>query len=93
LIVFNNKAVELSINEDIEKSVVHYKDREFCIGQSGFVQKTSFIQIHIYTSCIDMLESENNYHLYDLESGERCTVSYMLNDRVQKSSIPSSNQE
>ncbi|MDG1427589.1 MAG: hypothetical protein P8P87_01795 [Crocinitomicaceae bacterium] len=31
-----------------------------------------------------MLESENNYHLYDLESGERCTVSYMLNDRVQK---------
>ncbi len=84
LVVFNSdKAIELSINEDIEKEVEQYRDRDFCIGQSGLIQKTSFIQIHIYANCIDMDESDNNYYLYDLETGIRCKVSDMLNKRVE----------
>jgi hypothetical protein len=84
LIVFNkNRTVELAVNRDIEKNIETFKERDFCIGQYGFVQKSSFLQIHIYVNCIDMIESENYYYLYDLENGEQATVTDMLNPQTE----------
>lgn len=83
LIVFSsNPEAEKLINSDLKANVANYESQDFCIGQSGFVQKTSFIQIHIYANCIEMFQSENNYFLYDLKTGRRCKVFDMINPKV-----------
>ncbi|MFT5777678.1 MAG: hypothetical protein ACI837_000626 [Crocinitomicaceae bacterium] len=85
MIVFtSNRGAEMSINRDIEANVQTFRERDFCIGQYGFIQKASFLQIHIYANCIDMVESENYYYLYDMETGETATVTDMLNPKTEE---------
>ncbi|MFT5859048.1 MAG: hypothetical protein ACI865_001144 [Flavobacteriaceae bacterium] len=83
IVVFRkDSTVEKRINSDLAANLAGYESQDFCIGQSGFVQKTNFIQVHIYANCIDMDASENNYYLYDLASGKRCAISDMINPKI-----------
>ena len=77
------RSTELTINKDIEAQIEKYKADDFCIGQYGFVQKTGFLQIHIYANCISMDESENNYFLYDLETGETIEPSFLVDPKQE----------
>jgi len=82
IIGYSDKQVELAINRDLEKQVEKYKSMDFCMGQFGYVQKTKYVQIHIYANCIDLDASENIYQLYNLENGENVPLSNMLNEEV-----------
>lgn len=68
-----------SINADIYSRVAFLKSSDFCIGQYGYVQKSSHLQIHLYHQCIDSEESENRYFLYNLEEGRSVPYSDLLN--------------
>jgi len=63
------------INTDILANIQDLKDADFCIGQYGFVQKGSHLQIHIFCNCIDFKESQNRYLLYNIETGKN--VNYL----------------
>lgn len=65
-----SKPAEDSINTDIRRRISDIEKSDFCIGQYGYVQKSTHIQIHIYCNCIDFAESQNRYFFYDLESGK-----------------------
>lgn len=65
-----SKISEDSINADIRRRIADLEKSDFCIGQYGYVQKATHIQIHIYCNCIDFAESQNRYFFYDLESGK-----------------------
>ena len=67
--------VALKINKNILENIQDLKEADFCVGQYGFVQKGSHIQIHIFCNCIDFKESQNRYYLYNLESGENVNYS------------------
>lgn len=77
----SNTAVQVEINRDIEELVEGFKSQDFCIGQYGYVQKSGFLQIHIYANCIEMTSSENYYTLYDLETGKVVSISKMFKSK------------
>ena len=77
------RSAELAINKDIEAQIEKYKADDFCIGAYGYVQKTGFLQVHIYANCISMDESENNYSLYDLETGKTIEPSFLVDPKQE----------
>lgn len=73
-----------ALNENILEIVSKYENQEFCIGEYGFVQRTSFIQLNFYFNCIDMEVSKSESHLFDLSSGEICPPSTMFLKKEEK---------
>lgn len=76
-----HKSLEDSINADILRRVSDLEASDFCIGQYGYVQKSSHLQIHLFCNCIDFKESENRYYLYNLEEGRAVAYSDLLNPK------------
>lgn len=74
-----SKIAEDSINTDIRRRIADLEKSDFCIGQYGYVQKATHIQIHIYCNCIDFAESQNLYFFYDLESGKHVLYTNVFN--------------
>lgn len=72
------------MNADILINIQDLKDADFCIGQYGFVQKGSHIQIHLFCNCIDFKESQNRYFLYNIETGENVKNSDILTPNKKK---------
>lgn len=68
-----------SINKDLLRKLADLEAAEFCIGQYGYVQKSTHLQIHIFCNCIDFAQSENRYYLYNLEEGSSVPYSDLLN--------------
>lgn len=72
------------INANIEEIIADYKEQEYCIGQYGYVQKTNFLQLNFYFNCVDLDESRNEYHFFNLTTGEKCLVSELFLENQQK---------
>ena len=70
-----------SINADINRRIADLEASDFCIGQYGYVQKSTHLQIHIFCSCIDFDESENRYFLYDIENGTAVPYSSLFDPK------------
>ncbi|MFK7786527.1 MAG: hypothetical protein AB8B56_15510 [Crocinitomicaceae bacterium] len=79
-----NADAEKSLNENILKIISTYEDQDFCIGEYGYVQRTSFIQLNFYFNCIDMDESKSESHLFSLSDGEVCPPSEMFLEGKEK---------
>lgn len=79
-----NSDAQKNMNAKILEIVSEYESQDYCIGQYGYVQQTSFIQLHFYFNCIDMEESENKYYLFDLGDGTLCAPSKMFLDKQQE---------
>jgi uncharacterized protein with GYD domain len=79
-----NPEAQKALNEKILSIVSEYESQDYCIGQYGFVQQTSFIQLHFYFNCIDMDESKNAYYLFDLGDGQLCAPSKLFLDKQKE---------
>lgn len=75
---------EDSINRDILNRISDLEKSDFCIGQYGYIQKSSHLQIHIFCNCIDFEESVNRYLLYNIDEGRAVPYSNMLNKKMKK---------
>jgi hypothetical protein len=73
-----------ALNENILKIVSKYESQDFCIGEYGYVQRTSFIQLNFYFNCIDMDASKNESYLFSLSDGEICPPSEMFMEEKEK---------
>lgn len=73
-----------ALNENIIEIVSEYQEQDYCVGQYGFVQRTSFIQLNFYFNCIDMDKSKSESHLFDLSNGEVCPPSEMFLKKTEK---------
>lgn len=86
---FNGNAVtEKMLNKNILNIISNYQKQDYCIGQYGYVQQTSFIQLNFYFNCIDMDESAKESHLYSLDDGEPCPPSEMFIEKQKKGYLP-----
>ncbi len=81
VIIPANKAHEDSINADFRRRIADLEASDFCIGQYGYVQKSTHLQIHLFCNCIDFSESQNRYFLYNLEEGRAVPYSDLLNPK------------
>ncbi len=79
-----NTQTQENLNNHILKICSEYESQDYCIGQYGFVQQTIYIQLHFYFNCIDMPESKNEYHLFDLSTGDPCLPSAMFLEKQMK---------
>lgn len=75
---------ETILNNNILHIVSNYENQDYCIGQYGYVQQTSFIQLHFYFNCMDMDESKNEFYLFSLADGEPCPTSKIFLDKQRK---------
>ena len=78
------KACEDTINANIRFRISDLEASDFCIGQYGYVQKSTHLQIHIFCNCIDFEESQNRYFLYNLDEGRDVPYSDLLNPKKTK---------
>ncbi|OFZ52716.1 MAG: hypothetical protein A3D92_10710 [Bacteroidetes bacterium RIFCSPHIGHO2_02_FULL_44_7] len=81
VVIAAHKSLEDSINADILRRISDLEASDFCIGQYGYVQKSTHLQIHLFCNCIDFEESENRYFLYNLEEGRAVPYSDLLNPK------------
>jgi len=79
-----NADAEKALNENILAIVSKYENQDFCIGEFGYVQRTSFIQLNFYFNCIDMDKSLSESHLFNLADGEICPLSEMFMEEKEK---------
>jgi hypothetical protein len=79
-----NEDAESTLNENIIEIVSKYEDQAFCVGNYGFVQRTSFIQLSFYFNCVDLDESQKETHLFSLSDGELCPPSEMFLEEKEK---------
>ena len=70
--------IQEKINRFLISHVQSYSAQDMCIGQFGFVQKGSYIQINQYVNCMEMESSINHYLLFDLKTGDAIPVSSMV---------------
>ena len=73
-----NSDVEDALNGNILEIVTKYREQDFCVGNYGFVQRTSFIQLSFYFNCVDLDESKKETYLFSLSNGELCSPSEMF---------------
>ncbi len=73
-----------TLNASIQEIIAEYKEQDYCIGQYGYVQKANFLQLNFYFNCVDLDESRNEYHFFNLSTGERCLVSELFMEKQQK---------
>ena len=65
-----NKSLEDTINAEVQSAIADLKASDFCIGEYGYVQKGSHMEIHMLCNCIDMQQSEHRYIFLNLETGK-----------------------
>lgn len=74
-LVISDKALQDSINANIETQISDLKQSDFCIGQYGYVQKRTHLQIHIFCNCIEFSSPQNRYLFYNLTNGKHVPYS------------------
>ena len=84
VIISASKKCEDSINNDILRRIADLKASDFCIGQYGYVQKSTHLQIHIFCNCIDFEESQNRFFLYNLDEGMAVPYSDLINPKKKE---------
>ena len=65
----NEPAIQDSVNKIIKQKIGALEQSDFCIGDFGYVQKGSHLQIHFMCNCIDMAETEHRYAFINLSTG------------------------
>ena len=83
-VILDDKIKEGAINDDILKELEDLKASDFCIGQYGYVQKSIYLQIHVFCNCIDFEESQNRYYLYDIEEAIAIPYSALIEEKGTK---------
>lgn len=87
VVLASNQSHEDSINKRIQERIADLKASDFCIGEYGYVQKGSHIEIHLVCNCIDMSESEHRYIFFNIETGENATRSDLFADKEQDKAL------
>lgn len=78
------KTCEDSINSNIRFRISDLEASDFCIGQYGYVQKSTHLQIHIFCNCIDFEESQNRFLLYNIDEGKDVPYSDLFSSKKTK---------
>lgn len=82
-----DKAIEDKLNEGIYETIKDLEANEFCIGEYGYVQKGSHIEIHIFATCMELAESEHRYVLLNIETGERVKHNDLFAEKQQADAL------
>lgn len=83
----SDKTIEDKLNAAIISSIEDLKASEYCIGEFGYVQKGSHIEIHMICNCIDLAQAEHRYILLNTKTGEKVTHSDLFSDKEQKNAL------
>jgi hypothetical protein len=82
-----DKSIEDKLNSAIIEHIQDLESSDFCIGEYGYVQKGSHLEIHIFCTCIDLPESEHRYVLLNTETGESVFHSDLFAEKEQKDAL------
>lgn len=83
----NNTAIEDSVNNIIHRKVGDLETSDFCIGDFGFVQKGSHLQILFMCNCIDMPKTEHRYTFIDLDKGIEVPFYEVFEDKSREKAL------
>lgn len=83
-LAISDKALEHSINSNIEQRISDLQESDFCVGQYGYVQKRTHLQINLFCTCIEFEEPQNRYFFYNLVSGEPVPYSDITEPKTSK---------
>jgi len=86
VIIPSCKNCEDSINTNFKQRIADLEASDFCIGQYGYVQKSTHLQIHLFCNCIDFEESQNRFFLYNLEEGKAVPYSDLMDPKKRSES-------
>ena len=83
-LAISDKALQDSINSNIELRIADLKESDFCIGQYGYVQKRTHLQINLFCTCIEFDAPQNRYFFYNLVSGKPVPYSDITEPKTSK---------
>lgn len=83
-LAISDKALQDSINSNIELRIADLKESDFCIGQYGYVQKRTHLQINLFCTCIEFDDPQNRYFFYNLVSGKPVPYSDITEPKTSK---------
>lgn len=84
---YEDKDIESKINASLLEQVQPLIDNDFCVGEYGYVQKGSHIEIHIFANCIDFAESQHYYLLFNLDNGNKVAHSDLFVTNQQENAL------
>jgi hypothetical protein len=80
-------AIQDSINKIIKARVADLEPSDFCVGDFGYVQKGSHLQIHMMCNCIDMASTEHRYIFINLTTGLEVPFEDIFEDKVRERAL------
>ncbi len=80
-------AIEDSVNKIILSKVGDLETSDFCVGDFGYVQKGSHLQILFMCNCIDMSQTEFRYTLINLNSGTEVPFKDVFEEKSQSKAL------
>lgn len=86
-VIPGEKDAQDKINAAIDSAIIEYKSSDYCIGQYGYVQKGSHIEIHLFASCMEMSESEHQYIMFNIETGDQVEHNDLFTDNQRKAAL------
>lgn len=81
------KSIEDSLNKTIRSRIADLEKSDFCIGEFGYVQKGSHLQLHLMCNCIDMANSELRYIFFDLATGNEVAQSEFFEPKAREKAL------
>lgn len=83
----NEPAIQDSVNKIIKRKIGALEQSDFCIGDFGYVQKGSHLQIHFMCNCIDMAATEHRYAFINLSSGTEVSFDDIFLDKDKSKAL------
>lgn len=80
-------AIEDSVNKIIHSKVSDLESSDFCVGDYGYVQKGSHLQILFMCNCIDMAQTEFRYTLINLSTGKEVPFKDVFEEKSQSKAL------
>ena len=74
-------AIQDSVNKIIKQKIGDLEQSDFCIGDFGYVQKGSHLQLHFMCNCIDMPSTEHRYAFINLSSGTEVSFDDIFSEK------------
>lgn len=83
----NEPAIQDSVNKIIKQKIGDLEQSDFCVGDFGYVQKGSHLQIHFMCNCIDMAATEHRYAFINLSSGMEVNFDDIFLDKTKSKAL------
>lgn len=83
----NEPHIADSVNKIIRSKIGDLEASDFCVGDFGYVQKGSHLQIHFMCNCIDMPATEHRYAFINLTTGTEVDFADIFNDKDRSKAL------